>query len=90
MKLPGRALPVPAMRKGRAVVGRGAHERQPQRDVDAALEGERLERDQGLVVIHGDDGIVAAPGLGVKQRVGGMGPRDGQACGRQLGDGRAR
>ena len=54
MKLPGRALPVPAMCEGRAVVGRGAHERQAERDVDAAVEGQRLERDQRLVVVHGD------------------------------------
>ena len=33
---------------------------------DAALEGGAFQGDQGLVVIHGDDGIVAAPGLGVE------------------------
>ena len=34
--------------EGRAVIGRGAHERQAERDVDAAVEGERLGRDQPL------------------------------------------
>src|SRR5690606_32870727 len=35
----------------RAMVGRGAHEGQAQGDVDGAVEGERLGRDQRLVVI---------------------------------------
>ena len=39
--------------EGGAVVGRGAHERQPERDVDGVVEGQRLDRDQRLVVIHG-------------------------------------
>ena len=56
-------------REGGAVVGRGAHERQAQRDVDAAVEGERLERDQRLVVIHGDRRVVGA-----------RAPRRGTAC----------
>ena len=40
--------------EGRAVIGRGAHERQAERDVDGVLERERLDRDQRLVVIHAD------------------------------------
>ncbi len=71
-----------------AVVGRGAHERQPERDVDALIEAERLQRDQRLVVIHGDDGVIAAPRRGVKQRVGRVRPRHRQTFGTQVGDGR--
>src|SRR5262249_23468948 len=38
----------------RAVVGRGAEERQAQRDIHRALELQGLERDQPLVMIHRD------------------------------------
>ena len=71
----------------RAVVGRCAHERQAERDVDALVEGQRLDRDEGLVVIHRDDCIVARAGGGMKQRVGGVRTRDGQAFGAKLLDG---
>src|SRR6202034_163842 len=37
---------------GGAVIGRGADEGQAQRDIDAALEIDGLERDERLVVIH--------------------------------------
>ena len=60
--------------EGRAVVGRGAHERQPQGDVDAFVEGDRLQRDQRLVVIHGDHRVVGARAL-----------RGGTACRRDAG-----
>ena len=43
------------------MIGRGAHERQAERDVDALIEGERLQRDERLVVIHADGGIVGSP-----------------------------
>ena len=57
--------------EGRAVVGRGAHERQAERDVDAVIEGERLDRDQRLVVIHAERDVVGlARGL-VEHGVGG-------------------
>ena len=35
-----------------AVVGRRAHERQAERNVDRMIERQRLDRDQRLVVIH--------------------------------------
>ncbi len=44
--------------EGGAVVGRGAHERQAERDVDRMIEGERLDRDQRLVVIHRERRVV--------------------------------
>ena len=54
------------------MIGRGAHEGQPERDIDALLEGERLERHERLVVIHADRGVVARARALVEQRVGGM------------------
>ena len=45
--------------EGGAVVGRGAHEGQPERHVDRAVESQRLDRDQRLVVIHAERGVVA-------------------------------
>ena len=47
--------------EGGAVIGRGAHDRQAQRDVDALVEMERLQRDQRLIVIHAERGVVVAP-----------------------------
>ena len=44
--------------EGGAVVGRGAHERQAQRDVDRVVERQRLDRDQRLVVIHAERDVV--------------------------------
>ena len=41
-----------------AVVGRGAHEGQAERDVDAAGEVDRLDRDQRLVVIHAERRVI--------------------------------
>jgi large conductance mechanosensitive channel len=38
--------------EGRAVVRAGAHQRQAQRDVDALLHAQVLDRDQALVVVH--------------------------------------
>ena len=48
-----------------AVVGRGAHEGQAERDVDRFVEGERLDRDQRLIVIHAERGVV---GLAARPR----------------------
>ena len=45
--------------EGGAVIGRGADERQAERDVDAIVEGERLDRDQRLIVIHADRAVVS-------------------------------
>ena len=56
--------------EGGAVIGRGAHERQPERDIDRVVEGQRLDRDQRLVVIHRERHVVARARGGVKQRIG--------------------
>src|ERR1051326_5707053 len=54
-----------------AVVGRGADDRQPQRNVHAFPESQCLHRDQRLVVIHAESGIVAGARTGMEHRVGG-------------------
>ena len=64
--------------EGGAVVGRGAHEGQAQRHVDRAVEGQRLDRDQRLVMGHGDADVVAGAGGGVEQRVGRVRAGDGE------------
>ena len=38
--------------EGGAVIGRGPHEWQAERDIDGMIEGERLDRNQRLIVIH--------------------------------------
>ena len=91
IRLVGSALPLPAMSKRRAMVGRGADEGQAQRDVDAVVEGERLDRDQRLVVIHAD-----APRRSRRARVGvehGVGAAAGRVASMPLAqrrDGRCR
>ena len=55
--------------EGRAVIRRGADERQSQRDVDGILERDRLDRDQRLVVIHADRAVVGLARRGVKHRI---------------------
>ena len=56
--------------EGRAVVRRGADERQAQRDVDGVLERDRLDRDQRLVVIHADRAVIGLARGGVEHGVG--------------------
>ena len=60
MKLSGRALPVPASAKAVPWSGEVRTNGRPERDVDAAVEGQGLERDQRLVVVHGDHRVVGA------------------------------
>ncbi len=61
------------------MVGRGAHEGQSERHVDALLEGERLERHERLVVIHADGRVVGRAGACMEQRIGRMRPGDVEA-----------
>ena len=46
------------------MIGRGAHDRQAQRDVDRLVEGDGLDRDQRLVVVHGDHRVVVSASCG--------------------------
>src|SRR6185312_7542565 len=59
--------------EGGAVIGRGADEGEAERDVDAAVEIDRLDRDERLVVIHAEHGVVALARRRMEQRVGGKG-----------------
>ena len=52
--------------EGGAVIGRGADEGQAERDVDALVESQRLQRDQRLIVIHGDGGVVSLARAGME------------------------
>ena len=69
---PGSARLLAGNVEGGAVVGRGAHDRQAEGDVDPLVEMERLERDQRLVVIHAERRVVAAPPAAVEHDVGRM------------------
>jgi hypothetical protein len=53
------------------VIGRGAHEGEAEGDVDRLGEGERLCRDECLVVIHAERGIVTGPCLLREHRIRG-------------------
>ena len=65
-----------------AMVGRGAHDRQAERDVDAFVEMQRLERDQRLVVIHAQRRVVVARGAArMEHGVGGVRAGDRRAFG---------
>ena len=70
-----------------AVVGRGADDRQAERDVDAAVEIERLQRDQRLVVVHAQRHVVAGARVRGEQRVGGVRAGRVDPLGAQRGDG---
>ena len=53
----------------RAVIRRRAHERQAKRDIDGVVEGERLDRDQGLIVVHAKSCVVGARARRMKHGV---------------------
>src|SRR6056297_772284 len=44
-----------------SVVDRGAHDRQPERCVDASVEVQRLHRYVALIVVHADDRVESIP-----------------------------
>ena len=56
----GRARPRPGDLKGGAVIGAGARVGEPEGDVHPFIEGEELERDQSLIVVHADDAVELA------------------------------
>jgi hypothetical protein len=55
---------------GGAVIGRRAHDRQPERDVHRLVEVDQLDRDQALIVVHRDHRVVAAVDRVAERRVG--------------------
>ena len=71
IRLFGLAMCLAGNAECRAMVGRGANEGQAQADIDAAVEVQRLHRDQRLVMIHAEDGVIGGAGLGMEGGVGG-------------------
>ena len=55
------------------MIGRGAHEGQAEGDIHAFVEGQRLDRDQRLIVIHRDGRVIPRPRRRVKHRIGRVG-----------------
>ena len=68
------------------MIGGGADDRQAERDVDAFLEMERLQRDQRLVVIHAQCRVILRAGGGVEHRIGREGTGHEPSLGAQRGD----
>ena len=53
------------------MIGRGANDRQAERHIDRLVEGQRLGRNQGLIVIHADRDIIGFPRARIEHRIGG-------------------
>jgi hypothetical protein len=70
------------------MIGRCAHERQSQRDVDRIVEGQRLDRDQRLIVVHADRAVVGLACGVVEHGIGRQRSPDLDALGAQDFDGR--
>ena len=62
-------MPGSGKRKGGAVIRRCANEGQAERDIHAIRESERLERDERLIVVHGENGVIALARGVVKQGI---------------------
>src|SRR3974390_1503003 len=58
-----------------AVIWRGPHKRQAKRNIDGAVEGEGLDRDQRLVVIHAERHVITGARALVEQRIGWQRPK---------------
>ena len=82
-------MPLPGDVEGRAVGDARPDDRQAERDVDGAVEADRLERDVPLVVVHRDDGVELAARARAKSVSAAIGPVDvdalGLRCGRRPG-----
>ena len=74
-RLDGSALPVPAMSKAVPWSGDVRTKGKPERDVDGMIEGQRLDRDQRLVVIHAQRCVVARRAASWNMVSAGRGPR---------------
>src|SRR5690606_33133512 len=61
---------------GGAVIGRGADEIKAERDIDAAVKINGFQRDQRLIMIHAEDGVILRPRRRMKQAVCGEGAGD--------------
>ena len=68
------------------MIGRGAHERQAERHIDRVIEGQRLDRDQRLVVIHAHRHVVGRARPLMEHGVGRQRPERVDALGLQPRD----
>src|ERR1700756_1156666 len=57
--------------EGGAMIRRSEHERETERHIPRMVECKRLNRDERLIVIHAQSGIVARPRRPMKHRIGG-------------------
>ena len=57
------------------MIDRGANDRQPDREVHAATERHGFERDQPLIVIHGNHHVIRSANRGAEQGIGRKGER---------------
>ncbi len=53
------------------MIGRGTDDRQPECQVDAVVEVQRLERRQRLIMIAAEQRVIAVANAGREQRIGG-------------------
>ena len=60
--------------KGGAVIGRRSHEGQTECNVHGGVEGNGLDRDQSLIMVHSNGGVVALASTVVEDGIGRMGP----------------
>lgn len=72
----------------RAMIGRGAHKGQSERDIHAVVESKRLQRDKRLIVRWAQGHVVARACPGMKQSVRGMWAGNIDAHGSELCNGR--
>src|SRR3546814_1803314 len=72
--------------EGGAMIGRGADDRQPERQIDPVVEMQRLERRERLIVIGAEQRVILRPDRRREQRVGGERPLDEQPFADQLRD----
>src|SRR6266404_4382673 len=74
--------------KGSSMIRRGPHEGQSERGIHPAIEVDRLDRDQRLIMIHAQCGVKSRTRLEVKHGVGGQWATHLYPGSAQLGDSR--
>src|SRR5215471_1095119 len=70
------------------MIRRGTHERKAERHIHRMVECKRLDRDECLIVIHAQGGVIARPRSLMKHRIGGEWPLRVDAFVDKRGDGR--
>src|SRR3546814_5031104 len=72
--------------EGGAMIGRGADDRQPERQIDPVVEMQRLEGRQRLIVIAAEQRVISVANAGCEPCVGGERTIDDDPVLGQLGD----